>query len=130
MASVLAHKIISSYPEKISFGEINFASITEKANNLCEILLKGQANERVAFELAILGLTVPRPPARTNIEEVSLTFDFLVIDFIKVSAVVTFDSHKNFILQPGMLEPYVVIDNFCCHQMYNKQPMQKVHSKS
>lgn len=70
LASELARKIICGYPERLFHGETNFASITEKAESLCNILLKCQGNERIVFEVAVLGLTVPRFPAATNMEEV------------------------------------------------------------
>lgn len=73
LASILAKKIIFSYPDKVQSGVINFSFITEKANNLCEMVVKSPGNETVAFELAILGLTVPRLPAQTNNEEVKLS---------------------------------------------------------
>ena len=52
---------------------MNFASISEKADSLCNILFKTSGNERIVFEIAILGLTVPRFPAPTNMEEVRET---------------------------------------------------------
>ena len=72
LAFVLGQKIILTYPERISAGELNFTEITEKAKAICETFTKCLENERLTFELAILGLTVPRFPAQTNLEEVSI----------------------------------------------------------
>ena len=76
LACVLGQKIITTYPERVASGELNFSEITEKAKVLCETFVNCPENERITFELAILGLTVPRLPASTNLEEVSYSILF------------------------------------------------------
>lgn len=71
LACVLGRKIVTTYPERVTSGELNFTEITKKAKDLCEMFIHCPENERIAFELAILGLTVPRFPGATNLEEVT-----------------------------------------------------------
>lgn len=70
LAYVLGQKIILTYPERVAAGELNFREVTEKAKAICETFTRSVDNERITFELAILGLTVPRFPAATSLEEV------------------------------------------------------------
>jgi len=70
LACVLGTKIILTYPERVTAGELNFTEITEKAKMVCDTFVSCTENERMTFELAILGLTVPRFPAPSNLEEV------------------------------------------------------------
>ena len=86
LASMLAQRILSTYPEKLRMGEHNFRSLTERANNICEILLNTEEYERIAFQIAMLGLTAPRLPARSNLEEVEPFASFLAgIYLLKVN---------------------------------------------
>lgn len=79
LAYVLGQKIILTYPERVAAGELNFREITEKAKAICETFTRSTDNERITFELAILGLTVPRFPAGTSLEEVCLLDTFFLI---------------------------------------------------
>ena len=78
LACVLGTKIILTYPERVTAGELNFTEITEKAKMVCDTFVPCTENERMTFELAILGLTVPRFPAPTNLEEVCFFVNLLV----------------------------------------------------
>ncbi|XP_047136494.1 zinc finger SWIM domain-containing protein 8 isoform X1 [Hydra vulgaris] len=73
LAHSCAQKIISSYPEKCETNEINCISMTEKTNILCSMMQEAIGNEKLIFDLAIIGLTVPHLPTASTKDEIRLT---------------------------------------------------------
>ena len=74
LAYTCAQKIVSTYPDKCETSELNCISMTEKACTLCSMIHQpiGIEIEKLIFDLAIIGLTVPRLPAATTKDEVIL----------------------------------------------------------